>query len=125
MLNQLTVIPTIAVTDLARAREFYGDVLGLAELEEMAGGIVFESGEGTIFVYPSASAGTNQATYASWRTHDIEPVLRDLKERGVEFEHYDDIQGMTREGDVHVMGTMKALWFRDPDGNILNVTAMA
>ena len=125
MLNQLTVIPTIAVTDLARAREFYGDVLGLAELEEMGGGIVFESGEGTVFVYPSESAGTNRATYASWRTHDIEPVLRDLKERGVEFEHYDDMPGMTRDGDVHVMGTMKALWFRDPDGNILNVTARA
>lgn len=124
MLNQLTVIPTIAVTDLAAAREFYGEVLGLAELEESAGGITFESGEGVLFVYQSAVAGSNKATYASWRTHDIEPVLRDLKERGVDFEHYDDIPGMTRDGDVHSMGTMKALWFCDPDGNILNVTAM-
>jgi hypothetical protein len=36
----------------------------------------------------------------------------------VRFEHYDDLPGMTREGDVHVAADMRAAWFKDPDGNI-------
>ena len=43
--------------------------------------------------------------------------MQALKAKGVTFEHY-DMPGMTREGDVHVGGKMKAAWFKDPDGNI-------
>ena len=109
--------------DLAAAQEFYGDVLGLEELDEQPGGIMYASGDGKLFVYESEYAGTNKATAASWQITDIEPVVRDLKERGIKFEHYDNIPGMTREGDLHVMDTMKSVWFKDPEGNILNVTA--
>lgn len=123
MLNQGTVVATIAVKDLAAAQEFYGDVLGLEELDEQPGGIMYASGDGKLFVYESEYAGTNKATAASWQITDIEPVVRDLKERGIKFEHYDNIPGMTREGDLHVMDTMKSVWFKDPEGNILNVTA--
>ena len=48
----------------------------------------------------------------------MERVVQALKAKGVTFEHY-DMPGMTREGDVHVGGNMKAAWFKDPDGNIL------
>ena len=123
MLNQGTVVATIAVKDLAAAQEFYGDVLGLEELDEQPGGIMYASGDGKLFVYESEYAGTNKATAASWQITDIEPVVRDLKERGIKFEHYDNIPGMTREGDLHVMDTMKSVWFKDPEGNILNVSA--
>lgn len=124
MLNQMTPIATIAVKDLARGQEFYGDVLGLDELEESESGIMYASGDGKLFVYQSDYAGTNQATYVTWPVNDIDAVLRDLKERGVEFEHYDNIPGTVREGDVHIGGGMKSAWFKDPDGNILNVTTM-
>ena len=43
-----------------------------------------------------------------------------IRDRGVTFEHY-DMPGMTREGDVHVAGDMRVAWFKDPDGNILNI----
>lgn len=124
MLNQGTVVATIAVKDLAAAQEFYGEVLGLEELDEQPGGVTYGSGDGRLFVYESEYAGTNKATAASWQITDIEPVVRDLKERGIDFEHYDNIPGVTREGDLHVMDNMKSVWFKDPDGNILNVTAM-
>jgi hypothetical protein len=39
----------------------------------------------------------------------------------VEFEHY-DMPGVELQGDIHVMGPLKAVWFQDPDGNILNIT---
>jgi catechol 2,3-dioxygenase-like lactoylglutathione lyase family enzyme len=124
MLNQGTVVATIAVKDLAAAQEFYGEVLGLEELDEQPGGVTYGSGDGRLFVYESEYAGTNKATAASWQITDIEPVVRDLRERGIDFEHYDNIPGVTREGDLHVMDNMKSVWFKDPDGNILNVTAM-
>jgi hypothetical protein len=51
---------------------------------------------------------------------DIENVIRRLKDKGVTFEHY-DIPDMTRQGDVHVGGNMKVAWFKDLDGNLLNL----
>ena len=51
---------------------------------------------------------------------DIEGVVRKLKDKGVTFEHY-DMPDMTREDDIHVAGNMKVAWFKDPDGNILNI----
>ena len=51
---------------------------------------------------------------------DVEGVVRALKAKGVSFEHY-DMPGTKLEGDVHVVGDMKVAWFKDPDGNILNL----
>ncbi|HMI92975.1 MAG TPA: hypothetical protein VK509_16495, partial [Polyangiales bacterium] len=69
----------------------------------------------------SEFAGTNKATNVTWTVgDDVEGTVRQLKEKGVRFEHY-DMPGMTLMGDVHVAGDMKVAWFKDPDGNILNV----
>ena len=51
---------------------------------------------------------------------DVESEVRALKAKGLTFEHY-DMPGMTRESDVHFGGNMKVAWFKDPDGNILNI----
>jgi hypothetical protein len=51
---------------------------------------------------------------------DIESVVQTLKTKGVTFEHY-DLPATTREGDIHVTGDYKVAWFKDPDGNILNI----
>jgi len=51
---------------------------------------------------------------------DIEGVVRELKAKGVTFEHY-NMPDVTREDDIHVAGNMKVAWFKDPDGNILNI----
>ena len=85
--------------------------------------IVFKSGNSTINVYQSQYAGTNQATAVTWIVgEDVEEIVRALKAKGVTFEHY-DMPDMTREGDVHVGGNMKVAWFKDPDGNILNIVS--
>ena len=121
MLSESKVTATIAVKDLAKAKEFYGTTLGLKQTDENPGGVTYASGGSELFVYPSSSAGTNQATYAAWEVQNIESVVEGLKGKGVSFLQYDDIPGTTREGDIHVMGPMKAAWFKDPDGNILSV----
>ena len=83
--------------------------------------VVFKSGSSKLNVYRSQYAGTNQATAVSWNVGNrVDDVVRDLKAKGVKFEHY-DLPGMTRQGDIHVAGQMRTAWFKDPDGNILNI----
>lgn len=122
MLGNKDAVANLAVKNLEVAKKFYEDVLGLtqvgAEGKEL---IVFKSGNSTINVYRSRYAGTNQATAVTWSVGDeLDDVVRALKAKGVTFEHY-DLPGMTRKGDVHVAGKMKVAWFKDPDGNILNI----
>jgi catechol 2,3-dioxygenase-like lactoylglutathione lyase family enzyme len=124
MLGNKDAAANIAVKNLETAKKFYEDILGLtqvgAEGQEL---IVFKSGNSTINVYRSQYAGTNQATAMTWVVgEDIEEVVQHLKSKGVAFEHY-DMPDMTREGDIHVAGTMKVAWFKDPDGNILNIVS--
>jgi hypothetical protein len=74
-----------------------------------------------INVYRSKYAGTNQATALTWVVGDeVENVVESLKAKGISFEHY-DMPDITREGEVHIGGNMKVAWFKDPDGNILNI----
>lgn len=126
MLGDADVAPSIAVSDLEAAKQFYEGVLGLTKVNESPGGVLYKSGNSNVFVYPSSSAGTNQATYAGWVSDDVPGVAEALKAKGVTLEHYDNMPGVTREGDVHVMdeGGLQAIWFKDPDGNILSVSSM-
>ncbi len=123
MLGDSTVYATIAVKDINSAKQFYGDKLGLKQVEENPGGIMYQSGDSQLFVYTSDTAGSGKATCASWGVKDVEATIEALRSKGISFEHYDDIPGVTRQGDIHVMGPMKAAWFKDPDGNILNVVS--
>jgi hypothetical protein len=52
----------------------------------------------------------------------VESVVKALKAKGISFEHY-EMPDITREGDVHIGGNMKVAWFKDPDGNILNIVS--
>jgi hypothetical protein len=75
-------------------------------------------------VYPSEYAGSNMATAVTWGVgDDFEALVTELGEAGTTFEHY-DLPDTTREGDIHLMGDMRAVWFKDPDGNILNLVNM-
>ena len=122
LLGDRPAIANITVKDLDVAREFYEDTLGLAPVGEEGNEVImFRSGDSTINVYRSEYAGTNKATALTWDVgSDLEQVMDALHAKGVAFEHY-DMPGLTREGDVHVAGSLKVAWFKDPDGNILNV----
>jgi catechol 2,3-dioxygenase-like lactoylglutathione lyase family enzyme len=122
MLGQRDAVANIAVKDLDKARVFYEEKLELKKMKEQGKEvIVFASGSTKINVYRSQFAGTNKATAVTWSVGDeIESLVRELKKRGVVFEHY-DIPGATPVGDVYVMGEMKVAWFKDPEGNILNL----
>lgn len=122
MLNNLNAITTIGVKDINRARDFYEKKLGLKAVEStepMEEVQLLKSGNTLVELYKSDFAGTNKATAISWIVgDDIFKEVDDLKKKGISFEHY-DFPDAKLEGDVHVMGNIKAAWFKDPDGNIL------
>ena len=118
MLGDKEAVPTVAVRDLAAAKKFYTDKLGLKQLPSDEKEVLnFKGGHSELLVYQSQFAGTNKATAVTWNVDDVEREARNLKDRGVSFEHY-NMPGMTLKGDVHVAEKMKAAWFKDPDGNI-------
>jgi catechol 2,3-dioxygenase-like lactoylglutathione lyase family enzyme len=125
MLGDHNVAATLPVADLARAREFYEGTLGLKpELEMEPEAVLYASGQSRVLVYRSEYSGTNQGTAASWVAADgFDQEVAALREQGVRFERY-DLPGTTLEGDVHVMGEagLRSVWFKDPDGNILNLS---
>jgi catechol 2,3-dioxygenase-like lactoylglutathione lyase family enzyme len=124
MLNDNAAIATVAVKNLETAKKFYEGRLGLTKVMENEEVVAFKSGQSKLFVYRSEHAGTNKATAVTFVADEVDDVVRKLKDRGVTFEHY-DLPKMTRQGDVHVAGTMRAAWFKDPDGNILSLVTPA
>ncbi|MBZ9992355.1 VOC family protein [Mesorhizobium sp. BH1-1-4] len=122
MLANSNATANLAVKDLAKAKAFYEGTLGLEQVHDEGGElIVYKSGDTTINVYRSQFSGTNKATAVTWMVGDkIADVVNGLKSKGVAFEHY-EMPGLTMEGDLHVGGGMKVAWFKDPDGNILNL----
>ena len=124
MLKDSPVHATIAVLDYDRARTFYEKTLGFVPTSVTPGGAFYASGGGTrFFVYPSKTAGTNQATYAGWAVKDIDAVVKDLKQRGVKFETYDMPQ-MDKATGIATFGPLRSAWFKDTEGNILGVVQL-
>lgn len=122
MLSDHSVYATIATADIARARAFYEETLGFSAVaEDQAGGVFYQSGPSRFYVYPSQFAGHAQHTLASWEVDDIASVIDELTARGVVFEKYDLPELKTDERGIADLGAMKAAWFKDPDGNILNI----
>jgi catechol 2,3-dioxygenase-like lactoylglutathione lyase family enzyme len=114
---------TIPVRSLAPAKAFYEDKLKLKRVssDEETGVATYRSGSSTLVVYQTEFAGTNKATAATWGLgDDFDASLSALQQAGVAFEHY-DFPGGRRDGDVHLFGSFKAAWFKDPDGNILHI----
>nr|NUR37074.1 VOC family protein [Sphingomonas sp.] len=120
MIGKADATPMLAVKDLDRARKFYEDTLGLTEVEDFGEGFILKSGDTKLNVYRSEFAGTNKATALTFDVDDIDREVRDLKDKGIGFEHY-DLQGLQREGDIYRGEKMKTAWFKDPDGNILSL----
>jgi predicted enzyme related to lactoylglutathione lyase len=119
MLQQAPMYAYIPAQDVARARKFYEEKVGLKPGDETAGGVVYRFANGTgCFLYPTPNAGTSKASQAFWQVDDVEREVRELKARGVKFEDY-DMPGMRTVNGISTAGGAKAAWFKDSEGNIL------
>jgi catechol 2,3-dioxygenase-like lactoylglutathione lyase family enzyme len=127
MLSDFTPMPTLATGNLDAAREFYEGTLGFRTAEDFNGGLMYEAGAGRFFLYESTHAGTNKATYMAFQVpaDRFDSEVDALREKGVVFQTF-EYPGVTWTEDVATMpageGTVqRAVWFADPDGNILNL----
>jgi catechol 2,3-dioxygenase-like lactoylglutathione lyase family enzyme len=121
MLERTDVHPMLPVKDLEEAKRFYAGTLGLSRLHEMPGtAVAYRSGDTVLNVYKSEFAGTNQGTAALWVVDDLDGTVAELRGKGVSFEHY-DMDGLTRDGDIHRADGFGVAWFKDPAGNILSL----
>ncbi|TMK87197.1 MAG: VOC family protein [Actinobacteria bacterium] len=120
MLESATAVPTIAVSDIDRARKFYEETLGLKVIDERSDGVRYAAGNTWLLVYPSQFAGTAKSTYMSFEVDDVEKTVKELRDRGVTFEEYDMPGLKTVNGIAEIQG-VKGAWFKDLDGNIIAV----
>ena len=120
MLGSALAHPTVFVRDLARAREFY-ERLGLTVTAEVSTGIFMAAGSGTIYPLihrPDATPPSH--TVAAFQVEDLPAVVAGLQARGIRFEEYDS-PGLTTVDCIADMGSYRAAWLRDPDGNFIGL----
>jgi catechol 2,3-dioxygenase-like lactoylglutathione lyase family enzyme len=124
MLTDIDSAAIVAVKDLSRARDFYQNKLGLELTQGDDTVLSFKTGKTTLVVYVSNLAGTNKANAVVWGVGDrIETIVADLAGKGISFEHYPEL-GLDYADGIHSADGFKAVWFKDPDGNILHLNNM-
>lgn len=121
ILTEAPVFPSFSVDDLAKAKTFYRDTLGL-EVVDRPEGLELEVGSSKVFIYPKPDHRPATFTILNFQVDDVEKAVDKLKSTGVRFEIYDlpniktDERGIMSGGDGPAMA-----WFKDPAGNILSV----
>jgi predicted enzyme related to lactoylglutathione lyase len=122
MLTNAPIVPYIPVANVARARRFYEEKVGLKPKQEYASGVIYECGRGSwVFMYPSPGAGTSKASTAFWAVDDVAAEVAELKARGVVFEEY-DMPGIKTVNSIATGGGAKTAWFKDTEGNIMAIS---
>ena len=108
-----------AVDDVQKAREFYGETLGLKTSEEHGLLTLHLAGDRDTIIYPKPDYAPATYTILNFPVDDIDQAVDELAKRGVEFERYDgfeqDEKGVFRDEGPYIA------WFKDPAGNILSV----
>lgn len=123
MLTNSPVTPTVPVTGIEVAKDFYTNKLGL-KVNSMPekDGILFDAGNGTqLFIYKRGPSKADH-TLASFSVENVEATVDELSQKGVVFEQYDMPNGIKTDAKgIARMGETTAAWFKDPDGNIFSV----
>ncbi len=114
-------IATLPATDIDRARTFYQGLGFEVGGSGDDGSSRIQVGETWIMLYPSAFAGTNQATAAGIGVDDVPAAVADLRSRGVQFEEYDFGEMKTVDGIITMPNGQKGAWFKDTEGNIIGL----
>jgi catechol 2,3-dioxygenase-like lactoylglutathione lyase family enzyme len=129
MLERSDVAARLPAQDLARAKSFYRDKLGLTPSEERPGGLRYHCGNGWFSLFESAGVPSGNHTQLAWEVDDVDATVAQLRARGVVFEEYDLPSLKTVSGIAEVAGHYpsrggvgeKAAWFRDSEGNLLGI----
>jgi catechol 2,3-dioxygenase-like lactoylglutathione lyase family enzyme len=119
MLETNKAFSSFSVDDLEKAKQFYAQTLGL-KVKESPEGLELHPGQQSIFIYPKPNHEPATFTVLNFQVNNIDTAVDELRQKGVNFEHYEgeiktDAKGIHRDNGPTIA------WFKDPAGNILSV----
>ena len=122
MFKDTHAFSSFSANDIQKAKEFYGQTLGLEASETEEGLALGIAGGGQVFIYPKPNHTPASFTVLNFPVDDIEKAVEELTKRGVRFEKYDQAEIKTDEKGIHRGSPGPNIaWFKDPAGNILSV----
>ena len=122
MFKPLRAAAALPAQDMARAKAFYRDKLGLTPTAEDPGGMMYALAAGTGFgVFPSSGKPSGTHTQMGIEVEDVEGAVKDLQAKGVKFEEY-DTPGLKTVNGIANLGGSKLAWFKDSEGNLIVIS---
>jgi catechol 2,3-dioxygenase-like lactoylglutathione lyase family enzyme len=123
MLHDKKLVAFIATAKPDQAKRFYTDTLGLVLIREDAFALTYET-ETTMLRIQKVQGFTPQPfTALGWEVPDMDAMVRGLGVKGVHFEQF-GLSGQDQRGVWTAPGGTKVAWFKDPDGNVLSISAL-
>lgn len=122
MLANNPVFPSIRVSDIVKAREFYEGKLGLKVIFDKPSELLLLAGKNSRIYLYEGEKSTATHTLAVFYVDDIYKTIEDLNKVGVVCEQYDFPDLKTDDKGVVDHGSKKGAWIKDPDGNILGLS---
>ena len=127
-MNTSGITATLPAQDVARAKAFYVEQVGLHAVEpsflearDGRTGLVVGDGVNLLFVYPARVKSPGEFTQAVIQVADVRAAVDELRGRGVEFEEYDTPETRTENGIARTPGGGEGAWFKDSEGNLLGL----
>ena len=120
LFKEAEAFSSFSVNDLQKAKDFYGQTLGL-DVSEIAEGLELHTDDNTVFLYPKPNHTPASFTVLNFAVDDIEEAVNELKSMGVSLEHYNLPDLKTDERGIFAGPGHQIAWFKDPAGNILSV----
>jgi predicted enzyme related to lactoylglutathione lyase len=121
MLNGSKAFSSYSVNDMAKAKDFYSQTLGL-KVSESDGLLELQLADGKmVLIYPKPNHEPASFTVLNFPVSDVDQAVDDLKNKGVQFEQYDLPDLKTDEKGICRGNGPTIAWFKDPSGNILSV----
>ena len=127
-MQTLGIMATLPAQDLARAKAFYRDKVGLRTveshfLEASDGRVGFAVGDGVnqLAIYPAQAKSSGEFTQAVLQVPDVRAAVREMRSRGVRFEEYNTAETRTENGVAETPDGREGAWFKHSEGNLVGV----
>ncbi|GAA4323317.1 VOC family protein [Pontixanthobacter gangjinensis] len=121
MVSNCDAFSSFSTNDMNKAKEFYGEVLGLKYNENRLGLLELDPEHCSVLIYPKEDHMPADFTVLNFYVTDIEKQVEELSQKGVEFEKYDGKIKTNEKGIHRGIDTPAIAWFKDPAGNILSL----
>jgi len=121
MLKIKKAFSSFSTNDLAKAKQFYGDLLHL-DVDDKKQYLELHVDGNDVVIYPKPNHEAASFTVLNFPVDNIENAVNELKKAGIHFEHYEDPEYKTGQDDISRADNGPYMaWFKDPAGNILSV----